>query len=53
MSLAVDTNLSWESTLDYELAQEILGHSLTPLEWLAMKDDLDEIVYNTVMSYQR
>lgn len=53
MSLAVDTNLSWESVLDYELAQEILGHSLTPLEWLAMKDDLDEIVYHTVMSYQR
>jgi hypothetical protein len=48
-----DTNISWESTLDYDLAQEILGHTLTPMEWQSMKDDLDDIVYHTVMSYQR
>jgi hypothetical protein len=51
-----DTNLlegQWESTLDYDLAQEILGHTLTPMEWQSMKDDLDDIVYHTVMSYQR
>jgi hypothetical protein len=48
-----DTNISWESTLDYELAQEILGHTITPTVWLAMKDDLDDAVYNTVMNYQR
>jgi hypothetical protein len=53
MSVFVDTNISWESTLDYELAQEILGHTLTPMEWQSLKDDLDDIVYHTVMSYQR
>ena len=48
-----DTNLSWESVLDYEMAQEILGHTLTPQEWQNLRDDLDDIVYHTVMSYQR
>ena len=48
-----DTNLSWESTLDYELAQEILGHTLTSAEWQEMKDALDDTVYETVMSFQR
>jgi 4'-phosphopantetheinyl transferase EntD len=48
-----DTNLSWESALDYEMAQDILGHALTPQEWQNLRDDLDDIVYHTVMSYQR
>lgn len=48
-----DTNLSWESTLDYDLAQEILGHTLTPTEWQNLKDALDDNVYETVMSFQR
>jgi hypothetical protein len=48
-----DTNLSWESNLDYELAQELLGHTLTSLEWQQLKDALDDNVYETVMSFQR
>jgi hypothetical protein len=48
-----DTNLSWESALDYEMAQDILGHTLTSQEWQSLRDDLDDVVYNTVMSYQR
>jgi hypothetical protein len=47
-----DTNL-WESRLDYQLVQEILGHDLSEQEWCDLVDDLDEIVFQTVMSYQR
>jgi hypothetical protein len=47
-----DTNL-WESRLDYQLVQEILGHDLSEQEWRDLVDDLDDIVFQTVMSYQR
>lgn len=47
-----DTNL-WESRLDYQLVQEILGHDLSEQEWQDLVDDLDDIVFQTVMSYQR
>ena len=47
-----DTNL-WESRLDYQLVQEILGHDLSEQEWSDLVDDLDDIVFQTVMSYQR
>jgi hypothetical protein len=47
-----DTNL-WESRLDYQLVQEILGHDLSEQEWHDLVDDLDDIVFQTVMSYQR
>jgi hypothetical protein len=48
-----DTNNSWESQLDYELVQEILGHSLTIEEWQELTTALDDVVFETVMKYQR
>lgn len=47
-----DTNL-WESRLDYQLVQEILGHDLSKEEWSQLIDELDDAVYETVMSFQR
>lgn len=47
-----DTNL-WESRLDYQLVQEILGHDLSTAEWESLIDQLDDAVYEVVMSYQR
>lgn len=47
-----DTNL-WESRLDYQLVQEILGHDLSADEWGQLVDTLDDVVYETVMSFQR
>ena len=48
-----DTNNSWESQLDYELVQEILGHSLSIEEWQELTTALDDVVFETVMKYQR
>jgi hypothetical protein len=47
-----DTNI-WESRLDYQLVQEILGHSLSQDEWEQMVDYLNDVVFETVMSFQR
>jgi hypothetical protein len=47
-----DTNL-WESRLDYQLVQEILGHDLSKDEWSELVNQLDDVVYETVMAYQR
>jgi hypothetical protein len=47
-----DTNL-WESRLDYQLVQEILGHDLSQDEWAQMVEYLDDVVFETVMSFQR
>jgi hypothetical protein len=47
-----DTNL-WESRLDYQLVQEILGHDLSESEWTELIGQLDDAVYEVVMSYQR
>ena len=46
-----DTNNSWEARLDYELVQEILGRSMSLKEWHQLVDTLDDIVFETVMSY--
>jgi hypothetical protein len=46
-----DTNNSWEARLDYELVQEILGRSMTLEEWGRLTETLDDIVFETVMSY--
>ena len=46
-----DTNNSWEARLDYDLVQEILGRSMTLQEWGQLVDTLDDIVFETVMSY--
>ena len=48
-----DTNNSWEAQLDYELVQEILGHSLSIEEWRELTDKLDDVVFETVMTFQR
>ena len=47
-----DTNL-WESRLDYQLVQEILGHDLSEREWTDLIDALNDAVFETVMSFQR
>ena len=46
-----DTNTVWESKLDYDLVQEILGHDLSLAEWEEMIEYLDDVVFETVMSY--
>lgn len=46
-----DTNNSWEARLDYELVQEILGRSMSLKEWGQLVDTLDDIVFETVMSF--
>jgi hypothetical protein len=48
-----DTNTLWESKLDYDLVQEILGHELSLVEWEQMIETLDDVVFETVMSFQR
>jgi hypothetical protein len=48
-----DTNTLWESRLDYDLVQEILGHDLSKDEWSELVSQLDDVVYETVMAYQR
>jgi hypothetical protein len=48
-----DTNTLWESRLDYDLVQEILGHDLSLAEWEEMIEALDDVVFETVMSFQR
>lgn len=47
-----DTNI-WESRLDYQLVQEILGHDLSEREWSDLIDALNDVVFETVMSFQR
>lgn len=47
-----NTNL-WESRLDYDLVQEILGHGLSKDEWSELVSQLDDAVFETVMAYQR
>jgi len=48
-----DTNNSWEAQLDYELVQEILGHSLTISEWRQLTEELDDAIFEIVMTFQR
>jgi hypothetical protein len=53
VAVVADTNNSWESRLDYELVQEILGHELSVVEWEQMIETLDDVVFETVMTFQR
>jgi hypothetical protein len=46
-----DTNNIWETRLDYDLVQEILGRSMSVSEWTELTEKLDDIVFETVMSY--
>jgi hypothetical protein len=39
--------------MDYQLVQEILGHSLSIEEWEQMVDYLNDVVFETVMSFQK
>ena len=47
-----DTNNSWESKLDYQLVQEIVGRSMSLEEWEQLKDTLDDVVFETVIGFQ-
>lgn len=49
----MNTSTTWESKLDYELVQEILGHSISKHEWSELVDSLDDVVFETVMSFKR
>jgi hypothetical protein len=48
-----NTNTLWESKLDYDLAQEILGHDLSLSEWEELINALDDGVFEIVMSFRR
>lgn len=48
-----DTNLQWESMMTRELAEELLGRTLTLEDWQIIIDALDDTVYETMMSFSR
>ena len=52
VALHAHTNNVWESRLDYELVQELIGRELSKSEWAQLIDELDDLVFETVMSYQ-
>jgi hypothetical protein len=52
VALHADTNTTWEARIDYELVQELLGRELSKSEWTQLVDELDDLVFETVMSYQ-
>lgn len=52
-SARFDTNLSWESMMTHELAEEIIEQSLTADEFRAMVDALDDGVFEIVMSFKK
>lgn len=49
----MNTSTTWESVLDYQLVQEILGHSISKDEWSELVDSLDDVVFETVMSFKK
>jgi hypothetical protein len=53
VALHADTNNVWESRLDYEMTQELIGRELSKSEWRQLVDELDDLVFETVMSYQQ
>jgi hypothetical protein len=52
VALHADTNNTWESRLDYEMAQELIGRELSKSEWNQLVEELEDLVFETVMSYQ-
>jgi hypothetical protein len=52
VSINADTNKIWESRLYYEMAQELIGRELSKSEWNQLVDELDDLIFETVMSYQ-
>jgi hypothetical protein len=53
VALNSDTNNVWESRLDYEMAQELIGRELSKSEWSQLTEELDDLIFETVMSYQQ
>lgn len=49
----INISTTWESVLDYQLVQEILGHSISKDEWSELVDSLDDVVFETVMSFKK
>lgn len=47
-----DTNLEWESMLTRDLAEEILGRTITAEKWEIIVEALDDAVFETVMAFQ-
>jgi hypothetical protein len=52
VALNSNTNQIWESMLDYEMAQELIGRELSKSEWNQLINELDDLIFETVMSYQ-
>jgi hypothetical protein len=53
VALNSDTNNVWESRLDYEMTQELIGRELSKSEWNQLVEELDDLIFETVMSYQQ
>ena len=53
VALNSDTNNVWESRLDYEMTQELIGRELSKSEWNQLVEELEDLVFETVMSYQQ
>lgn len=52
-NLRADTNLSWESMMTHDLAEEIIEQSLTAQEFQDLVDALDDGVFEIVMSFKK
>lgn len=51
--LRADTNLTWESMMTHDLAEEIIEQSLTAQEFQDLVDALDDGVFDIVMSFKK
>lgn len=47
-----DTNIEWEAMLTRELAEEIIGRTITASKWEEIRNTLDDVVFETVMAFQ-
>lgn len=52
-SARADTNLSWETMMTHDLAEEIIEQSLTAQEFQDLVDALDDGVFEIVMSFKK
>jgi hypothetical protein len=49
---SADTNMIWESRMDYEFVQELLGHTISMKTWEEIRYTLDDVIFDTVMGFQ-
>lgn len=48
---SVETDKVWEARMDYDLVQDILSRFVSLEEWGEMRDILDDVVFDTIMSF--